>query len=53
MTAPDADGWVRTRRDGVVLTVTLDRPDQLNAQTPATWAALRSRGGANRNAKKA
>jgi enoyl-CoA hydratase/carnithine racemase len=23
-----------------VLTVTLDRPDQLNAQTPATWAAL-------------
>ena len=34
------DGWVRTSRDGAVLTVTLDRPDQLNAQTPATWAAL-------------
>jgi enoyl-CoA hydratase/carnithine racemase len=31
---------VRTARDGAVLTVTLDRPDQLNAQTPATWAAL-------------
>ena len=34
------DGWVRTSRDGAVLTVTLDRSDQLNAQTPATWAAL-------------
>jgi enoyl-CoA hydratase/carnithine racemase len=34
------NGWVRTSRDGVVLTVTLDRPDQLNAQTPATWTAL-------------
>jgi enoyl-CoA hydratase/carnithine racemase len=33
-------GWVRTRRDGAVLTVTLDRPEQLNAQLPATWAAL-------------
>jgi enoyl-CoA hydratase/carnithine racemase len=31
---------VRTARDGVVLTVTLTRPDQLNAQTPATWEAL-------------
>ncbi|MGY1707563.1 enoyl-CoA hydratase/isomerase family protein [Geodermatophilus sp. SYSU D00697] len=40
MTDGDADGWVRTARDGPVLTVTLDRPDQLNAQTPATWAAL-------------
>ncbi|WP_448638931.1 enoyl-CoA hydratase/isomerase family protein [Geodermatophilus sp. URMC 63] len=40
MTAADADGWVRTGRDGAVLTVTLDRPDQLNAQTPATWTAL-------------
>ena len=38
------DGWVRTARDGAVLTVTLDRPDQLNAQTPATWAALREVG---------
>jgi len=36
----DIDGWVRTSRDGAVLTVTLDRPDQLNAQTPATWTAL-------------
>jgi enoyl-CoA hydratase/carnithine racemase len=34
------DGWIRTSRDGAVLTVTLDRADQLNAQTPATWAAL-------------
>ncbi|MEX5718122.1 enoyl-CoA hydratase/isomerase family protein [Geodermatophilus maliterrae] len=40
MTAADADGWVRTARDGAVLTVTLDRPDRLNAQTPATWTAL-------------
>jgi enoyl-CoA hydratase/carnithine racemase len=31
---------VRARRDGAVLTVTLDRPDQLNAQTPETWAVL-------------
>ena len=34
------NGWVRTQRDGAVLTVTLDRPDQLNAQTPATWSTL-------------
>jgi enoyl-CoA hydratase/carnithine racemase len=34
------NGWVRTTRDGAVLTVTLDRADQLNAQTPATWMAL-------------
>jgi enoyl-CoA hydratase/carnithine racemase len=40
VTAEDPDGWVRTSRDGAVLTVTLDRADQLNAQTPATWAAL-------------
>lgn len=33
-------GWVRTSRDGAVLTVTLDRPDRLNAQTPETWGAL-------------
>ncbi len=39
--SPDGPrGWVRTRRDGAVLTVTLDRPDRLNAQTPETWAAL-------------
>src|SRR5688500_14513001 len=36
----EKNGWVRTSRDGAVLTVTLDRPDQLNAQTPATWTAL-------------
>lgn len=41
MSADDSpDGFVRTARDGAVLTVTLDRPDQLNAQTPATWSAL-------------
>jgi enoyl-CoA hydratase/carnithine racemase len=38
--ASETSGWVRTRRDGAVLTVTLDRADQLNAQTPATWTAL-------------
>jgi len=40
VTAEASDGWVRTSRDGAVLTVTLDRADQLNAQTPDTWAAL-------------
>jgi len=35
---------VRTTRAGAVLTVLLDRADQLNAQTPATWAALRAVG---------
>jgi enoyl-CoA hydratase/carnithine racemase len=40
VTDGDSDGWVRTARNGAVLTVTLDRPDQRNAQTPATWAAL-------------
>jgi enoyl-CoA hydratase/carnithine racemase len=40
LSSPDPDGWVRTSREGAVLTVTLDRPDQLNAQVPATWAAL-------------
>ncbi|WP_245158898.1 enoyl-CoA hydratase/isomerase family protein [Blastococcus sp. TF02A-35] len=39
-TSLPGSGWVRTSRDGAVLTVTLDRPDQLNAQTPATWSAL-------------
>ena len=39
--SPDGPrGWVRTGQDGAVLTVTLDRPDRLNAQTPETWAAL-------------
>jgi enoyl-CoA hydratase/carnithine racemase len=38
---PDAsNGWLRTSRDGAVLTVTLDRADQLNAQTPVTWTTL-------------
>jgi enoyl-CoA hydratase/carnithine racemase len=40
VSSEESNGWVRTSRDGAVLTVTLDRPDQLNAQTPATWAAL-------------
>ncbi|MDP9427449.1 MAG: enoyl-CoA hydratase/isomerase family protein [Actinomycetota bacterium] len=31
---------MRTARNGAVLTVTLDRPDRLNAQTPTTWQAL-------------
>ena len=38
---PDhSNGWVRTGQDGAVLTVTLDRPDRLNSQTPKTWTAL-------------
>ncbi len=36
----EAAGRLRVARDGVVLTVTLDRPEQLNAQTPDTWTAL-------------
>ena len=40
MTAEHSNGWVRTSREGSVLTVTLDRPDQLNAQTPDTWTTL-------------
>jgi enoyl-CoA hydratase/carnithine racemase len=35
-----AHGRVRIEAAGPVLTVTLDRPEQLNAQTPATWRAL-------------
>ncbi|HEX5540480.1 MAG TPA: enoyl-CoA hydratase/isomerase family protein [Micromonospora sp.] len=35
-----SDGGVRLECDGPVATVTLCRPDVLNAQTPATWAAL-------------
>lgn len=34
-------GEVRLECDGPVATVTLCRPDVLNAQTPTTWAALR------------
>jgi len=40
VTPGETRGWVRTSRDGAVLTVTLDRPDRLNAQTPETWGAL-------------
>ncbi len=46
MTAEHPAGWVRTSREGSVLTVTLDRPDQLNAQTPDTWSALAGIGSA-------
>jgi enoyl-CoA hydratase/carnithine racemase len=35
---------VELHRDGPVATVTLSRPDVLNAQTPATWSALREIG---------
>jgi enoyl-CoA hydratase/carnithine racemase len=35
------DGGVRLDCDGPVATVTLSRPDVLNAQTPDTWVALR------------
>ncbi|MFK3982321.1 enoyl-CoA hydratase/isomerase family protein [Micromonospora sp. NPDC050397] len=36
-----ADGGVRLVCDGPVATVTLCRPDVLNAQTPAMWRAMR------------
>jgi len=43
--APPRDtAGVRLERDGPVATVTLCRPDVLNAQTPQTWAALRDIG---------
>ena len=35
-----AAGNVRVEVDGAVMTVTLDRAEARNAQTPATWAAL-------------
>ena len=35
------DCGVRLKNDGPVATVTLCRPDVLNAQTPEMWAALR------------
>jgi enoyl-CoA hydratase/carnithine racemase len=35
---------VRVERSGPVVTVVLDRPDRLNAQTPHTWAALAEAG---------
>ncbi|WP_329102104.1 enoyl-CoA hydratase/isomerase family protein [Micromonospora sp. NBC_01699] len=37
-----ADSGVRLECDGPVATVTLCRPDVLNAQTPAMWRALRA-----------
>jgi enoyl-CoA hydratase/carnithine racemase len=40
VTSENIHDWIRTSRDGAVLTVTLDRPDQLNAQTPDMWSAL-------------
>jgi enoyl-CoA hydratase/carnithine racemase len=40
VTPEESNGWVRTQQDGAVLTVTLDRPDQRNAQTPTTWSTL-------------
>ena len=45
MTGNETDlSGVRVERDGPVVTVFLDRPDRLNAQTPYTWAALREAG---------
>ena len=41
-----ARGGVRAVAEGPVLTVTLDRPEARNAQTPATWAALAAIGSA-------
>lgn len=41
---PDGDSGVGLVIDGALATVTLARPERLNAQTPATWAALRSIG---------
>jgi enoyl-CoA hydratase/carnithine racemase len=35
-----SEGGLRLEVDGPVATVTLDRPDTRNAQTPATWEAL-------------
>lgn len=43
VTQVDSSG-VRVERDGPVATVTLCRPDVLNAQTPAMWVALRDVG---------
>ena len=39
---PADQAGVRLEVDGQVATVTLDRPDVLNAQTPAMWAELSS-----------
>jgi enoyl-CoA hydratase/carnithine racemase len=43
---PSHDAGVSAVVDGALATVTLDRPDRLNAQTPLTWAALRQIGSA-------
>jgi enoyl-CoA hydratase/carnithine racemase len=43
---PNGDTGVSLIIDGALATVTLDRPDRLNAQTPLTWAALRAIGSA-------
>jgi enoyl-CoA hydratase/carnithine racemase len=40
----DADAGIRVDPGGPVCTITLSRPEVLNAQTPATWAALRQVG---------
>lgn len=44
MSEQGSNGGVRLDRDGDVATITLCRPEALNAQTPATWAALREIG---------
>jgi enoyl-CoA hydratase/carnithine racemase len=40
----DVDSGIRVELAGPVCTITLCRPDVLNAQTPVTWAALREVG---------
>jgi enoyl-CoA hydratase/carnithine racemase len=40
VTDDGSDAGVRYQQDGPIATVTLSRPDVLNAQTPAMWAAL-------------
>ena len=41
---PGEDARVRCDIDGLAATITLTRPDRRNAQTPLTWAALRTIG---------
>lgn len=43
---PNGDTGVSLVINGALATVTLNRPDQLNAQTPLTWAALSKVGSA-------
>jgi enoyl-CoA hydratase/carnithine racemase len=40
----DATAGIHVDLDGAVCTITLSRPEVLNAQTPATWVALREIG---------